>query len=393
MENYICPVCYSADVKIFIEISQIPVYCNILYKSRREALTARLANMELGFCRQCGHVYNYAFDPELMDYTQDYENSLHFSPRFQEYAEALATRLVKRYSLYEKDVIEIGCGDGDFLELICRRGKNRCVGFDPSRVPDFDNAIDKKGIEFVRDYYSEMYAQYRADLICCRHVLEHIQKPRNFLKTVRTAVGQRTDTVIFFEVPNVLYTLKDLGIWDLIYEHCSYFSPFSLRTAFEESGFTLLYETEEFQGQFIGIETKPAQEEADLGVRSDRQNLDELKTRVNEFKKSYNAKVQKWKKELFKMGEKGQTGVVWGAGSKGTTFLNILKGYNQIRYVVDINPRKQGKFIAGTEQQIIAPDFIKDLKPDKIIVMNSIYQDEIREIVNDMGIKAELVVV
>jgi len=95
MTNYVCPVCGFLDIEIFIKIKQIPTCCNLLYKTRQNALTATKADMKLGFCKKCGHVYNYAFNPDIMDYTQDYENSLHCSPRFQEYANTLAKRLIK----------------------------------------------------------------------------------------------------------------------------------------------------------------------------------------------------------------------------------------------------------------------------------------------------------
>ena len=75
-----CPVCRSGNLTFFIEIQNIPLYCNLLYESRDDAQNVRRADIQLGFCHSCGHVYNFAFDPGLMDYTLDYENSLHFSP-------------------------------------------------------------------------------------------------------------------------------------------------------------------------------------------------------------------------------------------------------------------------------------------------------------------------
>ena len=146
MNKYVCPVCDSKNIDIFIEIPDIPVYCNLLFSSRREAINASRSDIRLGFCNNCTHVYNYAFDPDLMDYTLEYENSLQFSPRFQEYATQLAADLVKRHQLYNKDIIEIGCGDGDFLALLCELGNNRGLGFDPSHVPDLDSTGYKKNI-------------------------------------------------------------------------------------------------------------------------------------------------------------------------------------------------------------------------------------------------------
>ena len=144
-----CVVCESRDIEIFIEIPQVPVYCNVLYHTREEAIRAPKADMKLGFCRACGHIYNFAFDPDKLDYTQEYENSLHHSPRFQEYATSLATQLIERHNLYNKDIIEIGCGSGDFLKLLCELGGNRGVGFDPSGAHDKKSMTNDKRITFI----------------------------------------------------------------------------------------------------------------------------------------------------------------------------------------------------------------------------------------------------
>jgi len=67
MQKYICPVCDSEDISILLQIPQIPVYMNLLWKTKEEALNVSRADMELGFCEECGHVYNFAFESKLMD--------------------------------------------------------------------------------------------------------------------------------------------------------------------------------------------------------------------------------------------------------------------------------------------------------------------------------------
>jgi hypothetical protein len=84
--------------------------------------------------------------------------------------------------------------------------------------------------------------------------------------------------------------------------------------------------------------------------------------------------------------------VVWGAGSKGVTFLNILPNSHQISYVVDINPRKHGMFVAGSGQKIVPPSFLVEYRPDVVVVMNAIYIDEIRRTMEDLGLSVEYVV-
>ena len=67
--------------------------------------------------------------------TQSYENSLYFSPAFQEYADWLTDHLVEAFDLHDKDLVEVGCGSAEFLNALCERGDNRGFGFDPSAPP------------------------------------------------------------------------------------------------------------------------------------------------------------------------------------------------------------------------------------------------------------------
>ncbi|MFZ0545817.1 MAG: class I SAM-dependent methyltransferase [Candidatus Promineifilaceae bacterium] len=377
-----CPVCELADVVEFVQILQVPAHCNLLYPQRAAAIAAPSGDIHLGYCRNCDHVFNRTFDPSLMVYTQDYENSLHFSPRFQSYAKGLVEKLVNRYNLRGKDVIDIGAGKGDFLIMLCEAGENRGIGFDPSYVPGPE--AEAENVTFVQDFYSKKYTSYAADFIACRHVLEHIETPRDFVASVRSAVGGRTETIVFFEVPNVLYTLRDMGIWDIIYEHCSFFSPHSLSYLFQESGFEVLDVTAVFGGQFLTIESQLASETAEPDSH------DSIAPLVDAFAESYNHKVASWQQQLGQIVADGRKAVVWGAGSKGVTFLNILKSKDMISYVVDINPRKGGMFVAGTGQQIVPPEFLKEYRPDVVVIMNGNYQDEIQKTLEEMGLESEI---
>jgi hypothetical protein len=78
--------------------------------------------------------------------------------------------------------------------------------------------------------------------------------------------------------------------------------------------------------------------------------------------------------------------VVWGSGSKGVAFLTALDLDKEIEYVVDINPYRQGKFMAGTGQQIVGPSFLAEYKPDVAIAMNPIYESEIQSDLRRMGL-------
>jgi len=384
-----CPVCGESEMTGFFRTTGAPVFCNVLWPTARSALAAPRSTINLAFCEGCGLIYNTAFDPLLLKYTEEYENSLNFSPRFQHYAEELALRLVERYQLYGKDIVEIGCGQGDFLSLLTEAGGNRGLGFDPSY--DASKAMTRAGagVSILPELYSELHAAYPADLVCCRHVLEHIAQPLGFMQSVRRAVGERTGTVVFFEVPNALYTLQRLSVWDIIYEHCSYFTPRSLQELFLRAEFDPSDVLEQFEGQYLTIEARARQTQPQEPVAVPEMDIAEV---CLDFEDSCNAKMNLWRQIIRRQHEDNRRLVVWGAGAKGVTFLNMLNVPTAaVEYVVDVNPRKHGRYVPGTAQQIVPPSFLQSYRPHAVIIMNSIYRGEIEQLLTEMGLGAEII--
>lgn len=385
-----CTVCGSEELEEVLSIEHIPVQCNLLWNTREEAQSCTKGNIRLTYCSSCGHIFNSDFDPTLLEYSQSYENSLHFSSRFQEYANGLVEELTERYRLFNKNIVEIGCGKGDFLEMICAYGENHGYGFDKSYLHRSKEQNKLSRTRFYDDFYSEKYSDISADMIICRHVLEHIQDPSNFVLNIREIIQGYKKTVLYFEVPNTLYTLRDMGIWDLIYEHCSYFTAQSLTNLFENLNFKIYATQEKYGGQFLSIE-------AGLQNRNERLtretiNLIDLQQLVNEFSDVFNGKIKKWQDKINTWCASGKNLVLWGGGSKGVSFLNMLDVNEKIDFVVDINLRKQGKYVAGVGQEIIAPEKLKDDKTDVVILMNPNYEDEVKRQLLELGISCDVVV-
>lgn len=388
-----CPICRSTNYLKFLSIKQVPVHCNLICKERNAALNVDKGDIDLTLCRMCGHAFNSVFNPDAMEYSGNYENSLHFSEKFREYTNWLAEQLIERYSLSDKKITEIGCGQGDFLKLICERGGNTGIGFDPSYRYDLDTTGNNHSIKVINDYYSNRSADPQVDFIICRQVLEHIYDPLSFLKMINRTIDNQINTKLFFEVPSLLWTLRDLSIWDIIYEHYSYFSPYSLRQLFVRCGFSVhaIYET--YEKQFLCIESSRSTRRNDK-FNLDRHGIEELENYASEFSEKYQSKISESKDLLVNSKRAKKKIVLWGAGSKGVTFLNILNITKQIPYVVDINPRKQGMYIAGTGQKIVGPAFLNIYKPDYIIVMNPIYLNEIKDYTeNELGLSIQLLTV
>lgn len=384
-----CPVCQGQDARRFFELAQQPVLVGTLYTTREAARSCRRGDLALVYCPDCGFIYNQRFDPESLQYSQAYDNSLHFSPLYQEYAQATARTLVERYGIQGKTVLEIGCGKGDFLLLLCQLGRNRGVGFDQSYEARALAPELAERLTLINDLYGPAYADYQGDLICSRYVLEHIPNPLEFLQMLRATITDPARPLLYFEVPNVRLILSALSVWDIIYEHYAYFSLASLTHLFQAAGFRVLQRRETFSGQFISVEACLATEAPDRSVGHQRE-LDDLSGEVDRFPLNYQEMLDRWQDLVQTAASGGRRVVLWGGGAKGVSFLNLVPAGREIEYVVDINPGKQGRFIAGSGQLIVPPAFLREYRPEAVIILNPAYRAEIQTMLDQLGLAPEL---
>jgi SAM-dependent methyltransferase len=384
-----CQICGSKKLKSFFQLSDAPVFSNVFWKTEKEAKNCPKDDINLVFCPVCNHIFNKAFDPNLVEYTENYENPLDFSPTFRKYAKSLAKQLINRYKLRGKDIISIGCGKGTFLRLLVEMGNNRGVGFDPAFTNQKETVSPDSRIRFIPDFYSEKYVDYPSDLIVSRHALEHISDPLNFMKTLRNIIGNRAETRVFFEVPNALQIFCHLSIWDIIYEHCSFFSPSSFRFLFLSSGFRVDEIDETYSNQFLTLHASPRDSSVGDFKSTQETEINKISVCINSFTKRYEQKIKVLTHKLKLAGSKQERVVIWGAGSKGVNFLNTFRDF-KIDYAVDLNPCKQGKHVPGTGQKIVSPSFLKEYLPDMIIVMNPKYEREIRHLKRQLGVDSRL---
>jgi SAM-dependent methyltransferase len=384
-----CPVCRSHDVSVFFRWKNAIVHQQFLVTTQQEAQQCKRGDIELRFCSNCGLIWNAVFDPQLLGYSAPYEATQMLSPTFQRYAENMAKYLIEKYDLRLNEILEIGCGDGSFLRLLCQLGHNRGIGFDPSwRSEGGKDMLET--ILIIPDYYSDRYANYQGDLVCCRHVLEHIHNPIEFLRELGR-LTQARHPVFFFEVPNVSWSLRQLAVWDIYYEHCLCFSPSSLSYLFTLCGFNVLEVGEGFGGQYVWIESQFKSRKGESCFEFNIQKeVNELINEVKSFSIGYQRVIEHLTRTIKEL-TKRHLVVIWGAGAKAVTFLNLLDIQpNQIEFVVDINSKKWAAYVPGTGQKIVSPQFLWQYQPDVILVMNSEYLSEIGDMVKKLGITAKL---
>jgi SAM-dependent methyltransferase len=360
-----------------------------MFSTSREATNFARGDLILGFCENCGFISNLVFDPIKLDYRSLVPEEQGFSSTFRAFAQTVATRLIENYDLHGKRIMEIGCGRGDFLALICELGHNAGVGVDPSFVAGGVEGDLSKNLTFIHDYFSEKYANQIGDFVCCRHTLEHIHNTADFLNSVRNAIGNRLDTSVFFEVPDVARILREVAFWDIYYEHCSYFTLGSLARLFRFCRFEVINLVKAYSDQYLLIEAKPVNKKSEK-IMEIEESIQATAEDVMNFSARCRDKIEKWLDQLKRIKEDRKRAIIWGSGSKCVGFMTTLGITDEIEYIVDINPNRHGKFIAGVGKQIVSPEFIRNYRPDIVIVMNPIYSKEIGQMLEKMGLYPEL---
>jgi hypothetical protein len=381
-----CPACGTTEAEPVVDLTGVPVMCGVLWPTRAEALAADRGDLHLVACRRCSMLRNAAFDPALVTYEGDYDNSLHFSPTFQRYADGLARHLVDSYGVRGGTVLEIGSGKGDFLRQLCALGGSRGWGYDPAYAGEQGDVGED--VTFVPEYFAgDLPAP--PDLVCARHVLEHMAEPAPLLDRLRKAAGP--GTVLYVEVPNTTYVLSPAGLWDLIYPHVGYFTAPAMRHLVERCGFEVLDVRTAFGEQYLCVEAR-ANDSAGA-AEPVATEVAEILDAAEGFAQALGAKIEGWDETLAGARAAGQRVALWGAGTKAVTFLNVVPSGAHVSEVVDLNPRKHGRFVPGTGQMVVGSERLAETRPDVVVVMNPMYEDEIRRGLADLGLSPTVTVV
>ena len=178
----------------------------------------------------------------------------------------------------------------------------------------------------------------------------------------------------------------------MYYEHCSYFSPASLVRLFEDCGFEVFETWLDFDDQYLFLMARP-REMTSNDRRVSALRDDALQESVSQFENTVTDEITQWTNRVRGFAEAGRRPVIWGAGSKCVSFLTTTGLQEEIEFVVDVNPYKQGKFLPSTGHKVIAPEELRDYQPQAVVVMNPVYVAEIGKQLAELGVEAELAVV
>lgn len=338
---------------------QLPVFQNRMFPSAPAARGCTRGDVVLVQSLDTGLVFNRAFRPELMQYDADYQNEQGLSTAFKLHLDAVAAVIGRHFAV--DSLIEVGCGKGLFLERLA------ALGFE---ITGLDPTYEGTNPHVIKEYFTPAIGLH-AQGIVLRHVLEHVQDPLAFLAGLLES--NRGSGKIYIEVPCLDWIAQHHAWFDIFYEHVNYF-----RLADFERMFGTVCEAGHcFNGQYLYVvadlatlRTPRYRPEADFEVPTGFMSaIEHARTRLSLPAAHPSSKAG------------APSRAIWGGASKGVVFaLFMERAGTPIDTVIDINPAKQGRFLAATGLQVKSPEEGMERLPPgaDLYVMNSNYLDEIQ---------------
>jgi len=381
-----CISCGAALQHTFVDLGMSPL-CESYLPAEALNRMERFYPLHAWVCGQCFLVQL----EELVSPEEIFTEYAYFSSYAESWVEHMrryAEAMVQRLELGKKSlVVEVGSNDGYLLQHFVARGIP-VLGIEPAA--NIARVAVERGIPTLVRFFGEETARElaaqgrRADLLCGANVLAQVPRPNDFLQGV--AILLAADGVCTFEFPHLVRLMADNQFDTIYHEHFSYFSFLAAERLFTANGL-VLFDVEELptHGGSLRVYARHA---ADSGkpvtdrTRALRQReVDAGLLRLATYDK-FGEQARETKRKLleFLIGAKraGKKVVGYGAPGKGNTLLNYcgIRG-DFLDFTVDRSAYKQGKFLPGTHLPILAPEAIRQARPDYVLILPWNVQDEI----------------
>lgn len=365
-----CRICGGSSFADVIDLGLMPLVNNLL-RARDEGCPKY--PLRVVACRSCSlaQLTEAPPPPSMFD---DY---CYFSSQSQTMVKH-AAELVERFVRPGQFVVEIASNDGYLLRQAKASGA-RVLGVDPAR--NVAPVAEAAGVPTLVAYFNGDVARRirkehgPADVIFANNVLAHVPDPHEIADGIRELLAPHG--VAHIEVPSIQRML-DLGAFDTIYhEHQCYFSLGALRTLFEGNDLVITAAglAEIHGGSFhlrimhrAGAEVGPA-----LGTPLDLHAICEQECARGLFDErgyeEFRRGVGSLKQSLIESIDSVDTVAGYGAAAKAVVMLNAFGiDAERIPWVADVSPHKQGRFIPGTRQPIVAPSALLERMPDACVL-------------------------
>ena len=380
-----CQVCRSRNLSLFLDLGPTALANSFLTPERLHEPEPTFP-LRLLFCEQCSLVQiDEQVAPETLFKHYLYVSGT--SDLIYAHAANLASRLVTRSGLKANDlVVEAASNDGTVLKAFQKCGV-RTLGIDPAA--NIVEQANRAGVETVCDFFTAGSAAALRDkhgpakLVLARHVLAHVADLHGFVRGFNSFLDR--DGLAVVEVPYLRRFHEKLEYDTVYHEHLCYFSLRVLRALFEQFDLEVVDALEvPIHGGSIVVTVQRrggghsiSEQVVRLLRVEDDLRLHRLDT-WHAFAQGVAKSRASLRTEIDRLRCAGKTLAGYGAPAKGMTLLSYCGiGRDQVPYLVDKNPLKQGLFTPGHHIPVTSPERLTQDRPDVLLILAWNFADEI----------------
>lgn len=384
----ICRFCGEDLNKTFINLGAQPLSNSYVSDEKQPE---NIYPLHVWVCGNCKLVQLEEYEtPEEIFSEYSYFSS--YSDSWLKHAKEYTDYMVERFGFNDKShVVEIASNDGYLLQYFIEKGIP-VLGIEPAK--NVAAVAEQKGVTTLSEFFGVALAKklakkQKADLLLGNNVLAHVPDINDFVEGMHVLLAD--DGIITMEFPHLLQLIANNEFDTIYHEHFSYLSFSVVNQIFAVHGLKIFdVEDLETHGGSLRIfachnnlnKYGISKSVAEMLRREETACLLDM-TAYTHFEK----RVQQTKRDLLslliQLKNAGKNIVAYGAAAKGNTLLNYCGiGTDFINYVVDKNPNKQGVFLPGSRIPVLAPDIIKQTKPDYVLVLPWNLKSEITEQLN-----------
>jgi 2-polyprenyl-3-methyl-5-hydroxy-6-metoxy-1,4-benzoquinol methylase len=383
-----CRHCHAPVTLPFVDLGSSPPSNAYLTPAQMQA-PETVYPLRVLVCEQCWLVQTEDFAGFDDMFSAEYAYFSSFSSSWMQHATAYSEAMTKRFGLNANScVVEVASNDGYLLRNFKAAGIP-CYGIEPTASTA--KAARDIGIESIEEFFGQTLAQKlltqgrQADLTAANNVLAHVPDINDFVAGF--AILLKPQGVSTFEFPHLMNLVKFAQFDTIYHEHFSYLSLTAVKTIFKANGLTV-FDVEELPTH--GGSLRVYAQRSDTGQHAISPRVADMLKREDDVgmrTAAYYGKTQadavRIKRDLWRFllqaQEEGKTVAAYGAAAKGNTLLNYAGVRDDlVKFVIDLNPAKQNKFMPGSRIPMVGPDVLNTVKPDYMLILPWNLEKEIK---------------
>ena len=371
-----CRYCSTHLTLDFADLGATPLANSYLSQTSQAIAAERSFPLHVMACPECRLVQTTETIPADAIFDHDYAYLSSYSDSWVAHAKRYAQEMTARFGLGSGSLVaEVASNDGYLLQHFVSAGIP-VLGIEPAGHAA--ELAEAKGVATHVAFFNRATAEAlgrQADLIAANNVLAHVPDIRDFAAGFPVLLAPQG--VLTFEFPHLLNLIRQVQFDTIYHEHCSYLSLLFVERLLQDAGLRV-FDVQELPTHGGSLRVFACHQSAahSIGDGLAKVRADEASAGLQgdavyqNFASRIGGVCDGFKAFLDKARADGKSVAAYGAAAKGNTFLNVCKvGADQIDFVVDRNPEKQGRLLPGSHIPVLAPDALRDRRPDYVVIL------------------------